>query len=163
MYRLRINYRSVCLAILVASASVHAQSSVSEEIDSRSIEALMLGTWVVEDREFESAGVVTRQIEGTVHITDRNPDGTYTVLVTLSTHFKKRDGRKGPLLECDGKNECVRASATEGVGVYSNGRFTIDYYAENWYDDVFTVSGSTMRGRDRNGPIVLRKSERGPN
>ena len=48
-------------------------------------------------------------------------------------------------------------AGTEGIGRYVAGRFMIDYYGENWYDDVFTISGLTMSGRDPNGPIYMEK------
>lgn len=142
------------LAILPA---VIALGSANAQDDDELIENLLVGTWLVEERVLEFANATARQINGKVHITERNDDGTYRVLVTLSTHLKVREGEEGDFVDCQGKDECTTSSATEGVGRYVAGRFMIDYYAENWYDDVFTVSGLTMNGADPNGPIILRK------
>ncbi len=147
----------LCLMVLLVNAPGHAQTASSENT---SIEDLLLGSWKVADREFDVGNTAVRQTGGVIHITERLPDGTFLVLVTISTHLSNKDGSERPLPECDGRKECVHAGATEAVGVYSNGRFSIDYYGENWYDDVFTIDGTTMSGRDPNGPIHLTKSAR---
>ena len=149
----------LCLTTLFAGRSVYAQSDSSsgDSQGEQSIEDLLLGSWDVADREFDVENTSVRQTDGVIHITERLPDGTFLVLVTISTHIGNKDGSDRPLPECDGKKECVHAGATEAVGVYSNGRFLIDYYGENWYDDVFTIDGTTMSGSDPNGPIRLTK------
>ena len=147
------------LTILLVGGPAPAQSDAVEGGPSTnaSIEELLLGSWNVDDREFEIDGVAVRQTGGVIHVTERLPDGSFLVLVTISTHLSNKDGSDRPLPECDGKTACVHAGATEAVGIYSNGRFSIDYYGENWYDDVFTIRGTTMSGRDPNGPIRLTK------
>lgn len=154
-FPMRVVISILCLMVLLASGAGYAQTDASSQ--SASIEDILIGSWKVADREFEADGIAVRQTGGVIHITERMPDGTYLVLVTISTHLSNRDGSDRPLPECDGKKECVHAGATEAVGVYSNGRFLIDYYGENWYDDVFTIDGATMSGRDPNGPIRLTK------
>lgn len=153
---------TLCLTVLLAGTLAHAQSDSSSTYPpkNQSVEELLLGSWNVAVREFDFENVAIRQTGGVIHITERLPDGTFLVLVTLSNHVSNKDGSDRPLAECDGEKECVRASATEGIGVYSNGRFLIDYFGENWMDDVFTISGTTMSGRDANGPIHLTKSVR---
>ena len=148
---IRVGYVLCAMLLGVSPGSAQAQD------EDQSIEDLLLGTWLVEERVLEFANATARQINGKVHITERNDDGTYRVLVTLSTHLKKREGEEGQFVDCQGKDECTTSSATEGVGRYVAGRFMIDYYAENWYDDVFTIDGLTMNGADPNGPIVLQK------
>ena len=148
---IRIKRAFFMLLAGVYGTSAHAQN------DDQSIDDLLIGTWIVQERILEFANATARQINGKVHITERNDDGTYRVLVTLSTHLKKREGEEGEFVDCQGKDECTTSSGTEGVGRYVAGRFMIDYFADNWYDDVFTVSGLTMNGRDPNGPIVLEK------
>ena len=115
--------------------------------DDQSIEDLLLGSWDVAIREFEIDNAHVRQTDGVVHVTARLPDGTYTVLVTMSSHVSNSNGGDRPLAACEGKPKCVQNSATEGVGIYTNGRFSIDYYGDNWLDDVFTISGNTMSGQ----------------
>ncbi len=149
---------AACWLALAVTTPTDAQSRGSAA--DHTIEELLLGTWIVQDREFEVGDVLVRHIDGKIHVADRKPDGTYTVLVTLSSHFRAKDGSGAPLPECDGKPECILASGTEGVGVYTNGRFFIDYFGENWIDDLFTISDFTMRGWDVNGPIVLTKVDR---
>lgn len=127
--------------------------------DDQSIEDLLLGSWDVAIREYEYDNAKVRQTDGVIHVTGRLPDGTYTVLVTISTHITAKEGSERPIPACEGKTECVQHGATEGIGVYSNGKFRIDYYGDNWLDDVFTIDGNTMSGADLNGPIYLTKSK----
>ena len=75
----------------------------------------------------------------------------------MTTHIKVKEGRDGSFIDCQGKDECTISSGTEGIGRYVAGRFMIDYFGENWYDDVFTIDGLTMSGADPNGPIFLEK------
>ena len=141
------------IAVLAASGAAQALAQAAGD----PIEELLLGTWSVAERRIEYENAVVRQVGGKIHIADRNPDGTYRVLVRMSSHIANKDGSPGTPIQCNGEEECVIASATEGIGVYSNGRFFIDYAAENWYDDVFRIDGLTMSGRDPNGPIFLEK------
>lgn len=143
-------------ALLLPTPRANAQSN--DAPDPGSAEKLLLGSWRVAEREFEFGNVIVRHTDGVIHIKGRKDDGTYNVLVTLKNNLTSKSG-DDPLPECDGKTECIQSSATEAVGIYSNGRFLIDYFSENWYDDVFRISGTTMRGQDRNGPIVLTKVE----
>lgn len=126
--------------------------------DDQSIEELLIGSWDVAIREFEYENTKVRQTDGVFHVTGRLPDGTYTVLVTIATHISNLDESDRPHPACDGKSECVQNGATEAIGVYSNGKFRVDYYGENWLDDVFTVSGRKMSGKDLNGPIFMTKT-----
>lgn len=157
-FYVRVVFAILCLTVLLASGAGYAQIDASSQ--NTSIEDLLIGSWKVADREFDVENMSVRQTGGVVHVTERLPDGTFLVLVTISTHLSNKDGSDRPLPECDGKKECIHAGATEAVGVYSNGRFSIDYYGENWYDDVFTIDGTTMSGRDPNGSIHLTKTVR---
>lgn len=134
--------------------SAHAQGVPAGE---QSVEKLLMGTWNVAIREFEYENTKVRQTDGVFHVTGRLPDGTYTVLVTIATHISNLDGSDRPHPACEGKSKCVQNGATEAIGVYSNGRFRVDYYGENWLDDLFTVSGHKMSGKDLNGPIFMTK------
>ena len=147
------------LAAALAVIALYASLAIAQDVpsDDASVEKLLLGTWLVDDREFEFDDTKIHHRDGIFHITARLADGTYSVLVTIATHISNRDGSDRPHRACDGKPTCIQNGATEGIGVYSNGRFRVDYYGENWIDDVFTVSGRTMSGRDLNGPIFMRK------
>lgn len=144
----------LCVALMAVAAPAYAQDNSP---DDQSIEALLLGSWDVAIREFEIDNTQVRQTDGVIHVTARLPDGTYSVLVTMSSHVSNINGGDRPIPACEGEPKCVQNSATEGIGIYSNGRFSIDYYGENWLDDVFTIKGNTMSGRDLNGPIFLTK------
>ncbi len=149
--------KTLAVRCLIAVLAASGAAQVLAQAAGDPIEELLLGTWSVAERRIEYENAVVRQVGGKVHIADRNPDGTYRVLVRMSSHIATKDGSPGSPIECNGEEECVIASATEGIGVYSNGRFFIDYSAENWYDDVFKIDGLTMSGRDPNGPILLEK------
>lgn len=144
------------LALLGLISGLYAGTTQADE---QSIEDLLLGSWDVAIREYEYDNAVVRQTDGVIHVTGRLQDGTYTVLVTISTHITAKEGNERPIPACEGKSECVQHGATEGIGVYSNGKFRIDYYGDNWLDDVFTIDGNTMSGADLNGPIYLTKSK----
>ncbi len=142
----------ILVGLSCASLPVFAQA------DDQSIEQLLIGSWDVAIREFEYENTKVRQTDGVFHVTGRLPDGTYTVLVTIATHISNLDESDRPHPACDGKPKCVQNGATEAIGVYSNGKFRVDYYGENWLDDVFTVSGRQMSGKDLNGPIFMTKT-----
>lgn len=148
-------FRIFTLACLACAAGPSLAQGVPA--DQQSIEKLLIGSWEVAIREFEYENTKVTQTDGILHVTGRLPDGTYTVLVTIATHISNLDGSDRPHPACEGKPKCVQNGATEAIGVYSNGKFRVDYYGENWLDDVFTISGRKMSGKDLNGPIFMTK------
>lgn len=149
-------FRNIGLTLLALSTAPALGQGVPG--DDQSIEKLLLGSWDVANREFEYDNTKVVQTDGVLHVTDRLPDGTYTVLVTIATNISNLDGSDRPHPACNGESKCVQNGATEAIGVYSNGKFRVDYYGDNWLDDVFTVSGRKMSGKDLNGPIYMTKS-----
>jgi hypothetical protein len=127
--------------------------------DSKSMEETLLGVWKMEPRILRRDNFVSYQEEATISITERMPDGRYLVIARMTSRVVADIEGAFNIPGCEDKKECIYDDATEGIGSSFRSAFYIDYFAENWIDDLFTVKGNVMTADDGNGPIVLIKVE----
>lgn len=137
---------------LLASGLVSAQTSDS-------LEETLLGVWKMEPRILRGANFVSYQEEATMSITERMPDGRYLVIVRMTSRIVTDVEGAINVPGCEDKTECFIDDATEGIGSSFRSAFYVDYYADNWIDDLFTVKGNVMDADDGNGPIRFNKVE----
>ena len=127
--------------------------------DSNSMEENLLGVWKMEPRILRRENFVSYQEEATVSITERLPDGRYLVIARMTSRVVTDVEGALNIPGCEDKTECIYDDATEGLGSSFRSAFYVDYFAENWIDDLFTVKGNVMTADDGNGPIKLIKVE----
>jgi hypothetical protein len=110
----------------------------------------ILGEWRMDERVRRSPGIVYNERDLRIFVIDQNDDGTYRVISTVTIHVVAE--RDDLLLrpECLGKKECTFDDASEGVGRLDGDKFYVDWIAEPWIDDVFTIIGNRMTGNDGN-------------
>ena len=137
---------------LLVSGPVSAQTSDS-------LEETLLGVWKMEPRILRGANFVSYQEEATMSITERMPDGRYLVIVRMTSRIVTDVEGAINVPGCEDKTECFIDDATEGIGSSFRSAFYVDYYADNWIDDLFTVKGNVMDADDGNGPIRFNKVE----
>jgi hypothetical protein len=142
----------LALVLLLPSFVVYGQ-------DNESMEETLLGVWIMEPRVLRGANFVDYQEEATISITEKLPDGRYLVLARMTSRVVTDDEGILNIPGCEEKTECIYDEATEGIGSSFRSAFYVDYYAENWIDDLFTVKGHVMTADDGNGPIKLIKQE----
>jgi hypothetical protein len=138
--------------LLLASGSVHAQ-------ESNSMEETLLGVWKMEPRILRGGNYVSYQEEAIMSITERMPDGRYLVIVRMTSRIVTDEEGLMNVPGCEEKTECFIDDATEGIGSSFRSAFYVDYFADNWIDDLFTVKGNVMDADDGNGPIRFNKVE----
>lgn len=138
--------------ILLASGLVSAQAN-------NSMEETLLGVWKMEPRILRGANFVSYQEEATMSITERMPDGRYLVIVRMTSRIVTNVEGAINVPGCEDKTECFVDDATEGIGSSFKSAFYVDYFADNWIDDLFTVKGNVMDADDGNGPIRFNKIE----
>ena len=119
----------------------------------------LLGVWKMEPRILRRENFVSYQEEATVSITERLPDGRYLVIARMTSRVVTDVEGALNIPGCEDKTECIYDDATEGLGSSFRSAFYVDYFAENWIDDLFTVKGNVMTADDGNGPIKLIKVE----
>jgi len=141
----------VLLALLPAGAFCAA--------DDDALEKTLLGVWKMEPRVLRGQNFVSYQEEATISITERLPDGRYLVIARMTSRVVTDEEGLLNIPGCEDKTECVYDEATEGIGSSFRSAFYVDYFADNWIDDLFTVKGNVMTGDDGNGPIKLIKVE----
>jgi hypothetical protein len=139
--------------LLLASGSVYPQ-------ESNSLEETLLGVWKMEPRILKGGNFVSYQEEATMSITERMPDGRYLVIVRMTSRIVTDEEGLMNVPGCEEKTECFIDDATEGIGSSFRSAFYIDYFADNWIDDLFTVKGNVMDADDGNGPIRFNKVEK---
>ena len=145
--------RTLLLAVfLIPCSIVHGQENDASE-------DALLGVWKMEPRILRRGNYIAYQEEATISITERMPDGRYMVIARMTSRIVADvEGLIG-IPGCEDKKECIFDDATEGIGSSFRSAFYVDYFAENWIDDLFTVKGNVMTGDDGNGPIRLIKKE----
>ena len=144
--------RAFLIAAIFCPVVLHAQ-------DNRSMEETLLGVWKMEPRILQRNNYVAYQEEATISITERMPDGRYLVIARMTSRVVADVEGLIDVPGCENKKECIFDDATEGIGSSFRSAFYIDYYADNWIDDLFTVKGDVMTADDGNGPIKLIKVE----
>ena len=127
--------------------------------DREAIEETLLGVWKMEPRILQRDNYVAYQEEAIISITERMPDGRYMVIARMTSRVVADFEGLINIPGCEDKTECVFDDATEGIGSSFRSAFYIDYFAENWIDDLFTVKGNVMTADDGNGPIKLIKDQ----
>jgi len=147
----KLNFFLFSISLLV-SGPVSAQTSDS-------LEETLLGVWKMEPRILRGANFVSYQEEATMSITERMPDGRYLVIVRMTSRIVTDVEGAINVPGCEDKTECFIDDATEGIGSSFRSAFYVDYYADNWIDDLFTVKGNVMDADDGNGPIRFNKVE----
>lgn len=123
------------------------------------MEETLLGVWKMEPRILRGGNFVSYQEEATMSITERMPDGRYLVIVRMTSRIITDQEGLMNIPGCEEKTECFIDDATEGIGSSFRSAFYVDYYADNWIDDLFTVKGNVMDADDGNGPIRFNKVE----
>ena len=123
------------------------------------MEETLLGVWKMEPRILRGANFTSYQEEATMSITERMPDGRYLVIVRMTSRIVTDQEGLMNIPGCEDKTECFIDDATEGIGSSFRSAFYVDYYADNWIDDLFTVKGNVMDADDGNGPIRFNKVE----
>ena len=113
----------------------------------------------MEPRILRRENFVAYQEEATISITERMPDGRYMVIARMTSRVVADVAGLIDIPGCENKKECIFDDATEGIGSSFRSAFYIDYFADNWIDDLFTVKGNVMTADDGNGPIRLIKKE----
>ena len=144
--------RAFLIAAIFCPVVLHAQ-------DNPSMEETLLGVWKMEPRILQRNNYVAYQEEATISITERMPDGRYLVIARMTSRVVADVEGLIDVPGCENKKECIFDDATEGIGSSFRSAFYIDYYADNWIDDLFTVKGDVMTADDGNGPIKLIKVE----
>ena len=119
----------------------------------------LLGVWKMEPRILRRENYDAYQEEAIIAITERLPDGRYTVLARMTSRVVAEVKGLIDIPGCEDKKECTFDDATEGIGSSFRSAFYVDYFAANWIDDLFTVKGNVMTADDGNGPIKLIKIE----
>ena len=137
---------------LIPCGVVHGQ-------ESRVTEDTLLGVWKMEPRILRRENFIAYQEEATISITERMPDGRYMVIARMTSRVVADVEGLIDIPGCEDKKECIFDDATEGIGSSFRSAFYIDYFADNWIDDLFTVKGNVMTANDGNGPIRLIKKE----
>jgi len=127
--------------------------------DTDSMEDTLLGVWKMEPRILRRENYVAYQEEAIIAITERLPDGRYTILARMTSRVVAEVEGLIDIPGCEDQKECTFDDATEGIGSSFRSAFYIDYFAANWIDDLFTVKGNVMTADDGNGPIKLIKIE----
>ena len=119
----------------------------------------VLGEWRMDERVRRTPGIVYNERDLRIFVIDQNADGTYRVISTVTIHMVAE--REDVLLrpECRGKKECTFDDASEGVGRLDGDKFYVDWIAEPWIDDVFTIAGNRMTGHDGNAPLDFTRVE----
>ena len=123
------------------------------------MEETLLGVWKLEPRVIKRENYIRYQDDSTFSITERLPDGRYTVIVRVTNRVVADFVGAINIPGCEDKTECIYDEATEGIGSSFRSAFYVDYYGDNWIDDLFTVKGNVMTADDGNGPIKLVKVE----
>jgi len=107
----------------------------------------------MDDRVRRSPGIVVNERDLRIFVLDKNDDGTYRVVSTVTIHaVSERENLLGRP-ECLGKKECTFDDASEGIGRLVGNKFYVDWIAEAWIDDVYTISGNRMTGHDGNAAL----------
>jgi len=113
----------------------------------------ILGEWRMDERVRRSPGIVFNERDLRIFVLDQNDDGTYRVISTVTIHaVAEREGFLGRP-ECLGQKECTFDDASEGIGRLVGNTFYVDWIAEAWIDDVYTITGDRMTGHDGNAPL----------
>lgn len=132
---------------------------VARGADDPSMEEILIGVWKVEPRTIKRDNYIRYNEEGTFSITERLPDGRYVVIVRVTNRIIADVPGLINIPGCEDKKECTYDDATEGIGSSFRSAFYVDYFADNWIDDLFTVKGNVMTADDGNGPIKMVKVE----
>jgi hypothetical protein len=148
-----------CFAIgrvLFAVVGLSAWGSAAAQ-DDLTVAQRLPGVWTMAPREYHGEHFVTYWKEATLTIHQPLPDGRFPIMTrTYKTLVANSEGLLN-IPGCEDQKECSFDEATEGIGSSFRSAFYVDYFADGWIDDLFTVKGNVMTADDGNGPIVFTK------